>query len=395
MITEFIDTEGASDHNRFQAWRTNNQKGTCLTIETRTRANLHGVRCQHFGSGPPYYSAEAGFGSLTSERKVCGWESDLLAWARQNGLTVKRCLHCVRSGLVRPEPSGIDVPQGVEGTSVPSPRNYWIIKAKPERNDFTKYPLRGESGRWYTSQIPKAWRVGDTLFIWAGSPMLRVIGRARLTNPNDGFDHNTHHFRVEYLTNRIDGPTIATLRKDPQLRTASFLKSGPAGTVFPLTSEQGSRMLQLMAPFPESLPSGASKRPTATAVGAGFGTAEDNRKVERAAVAAAKKYYEAQGWSVQSVEIDKVGFDLRCQKGRQVRHIEVKGVSGSGCGFILTQGEYQKAASDGKYELCLIELALSSPKITIFKRGEMFEAFEFVPLAYKAVRAPEVRGAVD
>jgi len=52
MITEFLDTEGASAHDRFQAWRTKHQDGVFLTLETRTRANLHGARCTHLGSGP-------------------------------------------------------------------------------------------------------------------------------------------------------------------------------------------------------------------------------------------------------------------------------------------------------------------------------------------------------
>ena len=58
--------------------------------------------------------------------------------------------------------------------------------------------------------------------------------------------------------------------------------------------------------------------------------------------------------------------------------------AGFGAGFILTRGEYQKAGSDEKYELCLVESALSNPKRRIFTGGEMFAAFEFVELAYKA-----------
>jgi hypothetical protein len=77
--------------------------------------------------------------------------------------------------------------------------------------------------------------------------MLRVIGRAILVNPDDGYDGKLRHFSVKYLSNLIDGPTIATLRDDLVLRSASFLKSGPAGTVFPLTEEQGMRIFQLLA----------------------------------------------------------------------------------------------------------------------------------------------------
>jgi hypothetical protein len=100
MTVEFADTKHASAHDDFQAWRTNHQDGVFLTLETRTRGNLHGVRCQHLGSGPPYFSLTDGFGSLTSKRKVCGTETELLDWALANGVAVDRCRHCVRDELI-------------------------------------------------------------------------------------------------------------------------------------------------------------------------------------------------------------------------------------------------------------------------------------------------------
>lgn len=43
---------------------------------------------------------EDGFGSLTVKRKVCGSEKELLAWATENGVSVNRCLHCLRDNLI-------------------------------------------------------------------------------------------------------------------------------------------------------------------------------------------------------------------------------------------------------------------------------------------------------
>jgi hypothetical protein len=128
MIRKFLDTEGASAHNRFQAWRARNQRAVFLTLETRTRANLHSARCQHLGSGPPYFLSDNGLNSLTSQQKVCGPDSELRAWATENGVTVKICKHCVRNGLVQAqdltlpiptvEPDGLDLSEelvGLEG----------------------------------------------------------------------------------------------------------------------------------------------------------------------------------------------------------------------------------------------------------------------------------------
>ena len=99
-FTEFFDIGGVSVHDDFQTWRTNNQDGKFLTFATRTRANLHGARCQHLGSGPPYFLLKDGYGSLTKKRKVCGSEEELLAWATENGVNVKRCDHCLRDNLI-------------------------------------------------------------------------------------------------------------------------------------------------------------------------------------------------------------------------------------------------------------------------------------------------------
>ena len=103
MITEFLDADGNSSHDRFQAWRTEHQNGVFLTLESRTRANLHGTRCQHLGSGPPYFTSNDGFGSLTSKRKLCAPEPELLKWANENDISVKRCHHCLRDELIGAE----------------------------------------------------------------------------------------------------------------------------------------------------------------------------------------------------------------------------------------------------------------------------------------------------
>lgn len=64
--------------------------------------------------------------------------------------------------------------------------------------------------------------------------------------------------------------------------------------------------------------------------------------------------------------------------------MEVKGIRGRGFDFRLTYGEHQKAASDNRYELCLLRSAVSNPTITTVAGGKIFQDFEFVPLAFKA-----------
>src|SRR5437870_6139776 len=121
--------------------------------------------------------------------------------------------------------------------------SYWVIKARPDRNDFGHFPIAGKMDTWYTSRLPRGWNRGDLLFIWAGAPRLEIIGLADLVNPNAGFRNDYEHFRLKYRTSLIHGPTVMDLRSDKVVGSASFLKSGPSGTVFPLTAIQGRHLL--------------------------------------------------------------------------------------------------------------------------------------------------------
>ena len=70
--------------------------------------------------------------------------------------------------------------------------------------------------------------------------------------------------------------------------------------------------------------------------GGGFGSVETNRQVEKAAIDFVERHYEKSGWTVTSVEAEKVGYDLRCDKGDVQQHVEVKGTQGEELCFIIT-----------------------------------------------------------
>jgi hypothetical protein len=58
--------------------------------------------------------------------------------------------------------------------------------------------------------------------------------------------------------------------------------------------------------------------------GAGFGTAEQNRKVEKAAVQHVTDAYEAEGYQATSVEAERCGWDLTAARGNEEIHLEVR-----------------------------------------------------------------------
>lgn len=178
MITEFLDTETASDHDRFQAWRTQHQDGVVLMLEAGSRGRLHGVRCLHFGSGPPYFSSDAGFGSLTSKRKLCGAELEMIDWAVENGITVKRCQHCMRDGLIGAIGAESDLEKQVaEAEAV-------IMGAVPDQHERVLLLKRlASSAAIADSVAPAAW--GVTLFsdgfrLNVGQVEVLVLGQGTL-----------------------------------------------------------------------------------------------------------------------------------------------------------------------------------------------------------------------
>jgi hypothetical protein len=137
----------------------------------------------------------------------------------------------------------------ISGILYPPHMAFWIIKARPKWNEnFSKFPIKGKDTRWYTDRIPKKnWREGDILFIWAGAPILRVIGLALLKVPDLGIDKaGEHHFGARDETNKFDGPRQAQLRTMKVMQGASFLKAGPSGVPYPLSDVQGKVLLNLV-----------------------------------------------------------------------------------------------------------------------------------------------------
>lgn len=119
--------------------------------------------------------------------------------------------------------------------------------------------------------------------------------------------------------------------------------------------------------------------------GGGFGSVETNRRVEKAAVEFVRRRYEQDGWSVHSVEAEKVGYDLRCEKGDEEAHLEVKGTQADDVCFIITAAEVRNALIDRRHLTCVVTAALTSgPKMFTFTRDEFPKKIELEPIAFRA-----------
>lgn len=119
--------------------------------------------------------------------------------------------------------------------------------------------------------------------------------------------------------------------------------------------------------------------------GAGFGKPDSNGLVEAAAIAAAKRHLKGKGYRVRSREREKIGYDLDATKGTQKLHVEVKGVSGDGCSFIITQNEVATARIDPLFRLLVVSSARSRrPVISEFKGTELDLQFGLTPISFFA-----------
>jgi len=121
--------------------------------------------------------------------------------------------------------------------------------------------------------------------------------------------------------------------------------------------------------------------------GAGFGTdPEHNRRVEEAAVEAVWEWFLDEGWTVKDRQSEGCGYDLLCRRGREERHVEVKGVAGNELSFIITANEVKTAEADPHFMLSVATRALEPEALTMhdFSREEFLDGFALSPLAYKA-----------
>jgi hypothetical protein len=155
----------------------------------------------------------------------------------------------------------------------------------------------------------------------------------------------------------------------------------PQGTCNEISDRAAELLVRLR---PAGIPVEAARDTGAAKVGrSGFPQA--NPEVERQAVETVTEVYDSRGWEVTSVEKEHVGFDLRCRKGNQEEHVEVKGMSGSVEKFTITRNELQCLRTDPLIVLATVVRALSPNAKPTFRSGpEALEFFQFDCLEYGA-----------
>jgi len=112
-----------------------------------------------------------------------------------------------------------------------------------------------------------------------------------------------------------------------------------------------------------------------------------SKAVEEMAIQLVRNRYECQGWGVRSVEAEKVGFDLDCTKGKERRHVEVKGRARSGKVVLLTANEWRRAVEDPQFFIAVVsEIGSQSPLISEWSGAGFQDSHRIKPILFHACR---------
>jgi hypothetical protein len=235
---------------------------------------------------------------------------------------------------------------------------------------------RPRKGLWWSA--PKGTCAGDTLLIYAQQPVSSIIASA--TARSDAEPSKAWPFVVEIKNVVPLEKPIPLMEIREACPNWGWARHPQSSTFLRYDSHAGSWLLKRSA-----LNGSPDNGENTSADGAGFGCAEENAKVEKAACRAVRRMLADQGYSVTSRERDCIGYDFDAAKGAKILHVEVKGASGPKIQFMLTEGEMQRAKTDPAFQLAVVTNALSSKRqITTFSGKRFVKGFVFRPIQYMA-----------
>jgi hypothetical protein len=272
---------------------------------------------------------------------------------------------------------------------------YWVYKCNSKDREYQR--TYGDWKEVFESQEPQWWgttevvpelsnaKVGDTILAYQ-TDRNELVGVAQVV----GWKSQGKFKRLILKPGRTIGVRVRPLKKaNPKVARIPALQPGQIRTLYSISRADASVLLKAagvhMALAAEVSEGGAEQ----AAKGGGFGTPENNRRVEKAAMRHVMRHYKSQGWSVEDVSSHNRGYDLICKASGDQRHVEVKGASGEGQQFILTAKELKAWSSDKLFVLAFVSKSLSAkPSIAFFPRAKSQAEFSIRALSFMATRQP-------
>jgi hypothetical protein len=264
---------------------------------------------------------------------------------------------------------------------------FWLYKCNSRRrpwaaaygdwDDFFKENLINSWGSTeWTSQITKL-NKNDAII---ASDRNELVGLARVVE----FQSRSGYQDVILEPLEQIGARVRPLKhKDPRIARIAALKRGNIRTIYPISDDDAKRLIRAASKDLQPDIQGSYNQAEAALKGAGFGTAEQNAEVERAATDFVKSDFVRRGWKVKDVSRENRGYDLLCEKRGQKLHLVVKGVSGTAHKFIITANEKNCWSEDKRFVLALVTNALTTnQKLALYRGPKDAERFSFSPISY-------------
>ncbi len=220
----------------------------------------------------------------------------------------------------------------------------WIYKCNGRQHpyqvaygDWNEFFSAGKADEWGSTEwVPDLTRlkVGDSILAYQ-TDRNELVGLAIVR----GWRTRKSFLDLILQPKECIGAKVRPLKQaDGRIAKIPALQPGPIQTIYEITFGDARRLVAAAGGKASSLDGTTSKVPTKGG-GAGFGTPEQNKRVEEAAIRAAVDRLRAEGWTVKNVCTENRGYDLACSKRARVRHVEVKGAQGTGSQFIITANE--------------------------------------------------------
>lgn len=249
-----------------------------------------------------------------------------------------------------------------------------LISNSAYGQDLLAKMARTGKSEWWSA--PKLTTAGDTVFFYVEAPTSAIVAVGKAMTPAEATDTKWYEAKVGKVR-LLDSPiSLAELRimfaDWPWLRNANM---------FAYVSPDRAKTLI------ERSKSQKSTRAQTVPLGAGFGDAETNALVERAAVRKVTKHLKQRGFKITSRERDAIGYDLDAKKGSLELHVEVKGVSGEKVQFPITKNEVVRAETDTSFRLIVVTKAREKrSRLHTFSGSDIANRFVLQPISYMAAK---------
>ena len=272
---------------------------------------------------------------------------------------------------------------------------YWVYKCNSKDREYQR--TYGDWAEVFESQGPQWWgttkivpelskaSVGDTILAYQ-TDRNELVGVARVV----GWKPQERFKRLILKPVRTIGVRVRPLKEgSSKVARIPALQPGQIRTLYPISRADAAALLKAAGTHLTLAANVSESSAEQAAKGAGFGTPENNKRVERAAVRHVARHYKSQGWSVRDVSSENHGYDLICKGSTEARHVEVKGARGDGQQFILTAKELNAWTTDRRFVLAFVGSALSAkPSLSFFPHATSQAEFSIRPLSFMAKRQP-------